>query len=80
MYTARVPPLPLDATDAGSAPLAAAEVVRRPDPGLARGVWETKPALFYALGGAVVLVTAIWGIHRLGWLRRLRVRLARVAR
>ena len=77
MYTARVLPPPLDATDAGGLP---AEMVLRPDPGLARGVWETKPALFYAVGCAVVVVTAIWGLQRLGWLRRLRLRLARVGR
>jgi hypothetical protein len=63
VYTARVP-------------TSATEVVRRPEPGLARGVWEMRPAAFYVVGALVVIAAALWGAARLGLLRRRKTRRA----
>jgi len=58
-----------DASQATSASPTEATAIR-PDPGLARGVWETKPVVFYGLGVAVVLVGLVYAASRLGLLRR----------
>jgi hypothetical protein len=57
VYTARVPP-------------SATEVVRRPEPGLARGVWEMRPSAFYVAAVLIVIAAALYGAARMGWLRR----------
>ncbi len=69
MYTPAVPG-PSASTSAGPAAAAPTEVVTRPDPGLARGVWESKPALFYGAGALVVLGAAIYAMARAGLFRR----------
>ena len=47
------------------------EQVFRPEPGtLARGRWEASPWAFYVMGGAVVLLAALYGAFRLGLFRR----------
>jgi len=60
---------------------AAPEVVRRPDPGIGRGIWEGPPWLFWAVAAAAVVVAALYGAHRLGWVKldRLRRRRAEAA-
>ncbi len=51
-----------------------AETVRRPDPGLARGVWEAPPSFFYILGGIVVAVAVVYALWRKGIVRFRRAR------
>jgi len=46
------------------------ETVSRPDPGLARGVWETKPAIFYGAGAIVLVGALLYAASRAGLLRR----------
>jgi hypothetical protein len=46
------------------------EIVHRPDPGLARGVWETTPTFFYLALGVVIAVAAAYLAYRLGAFRR----------
>lgn len=48
----------------------ATEIVHRPDPGLARGVWEAQPWVFYVLAGAMLLGGGLYAAGRLGLLRR----------
>lgn len=48
----------------------APEAVTRPDPGLARGVWETSPTALYVAGAAVVVLAALYLAFRLRLLRR----------
>ena len=61
---------------APSAPVASApapvatEIVRRPDPGLGRGVWEAPPLLFWIVGAAAVVVAVAYALGRLGVLKR----------
>ncbi len=52
-------------------PPAATEIVRRPDPGLARGAVEGPPWLFYAVVLVAVVVSGLALLHRLGRLPRL---------
>ncbi len=48
----------------------ATEVVRRPDPGLARGVWEAPPWAFWAALVLVVAAATLYALNRAGVLRR----------
>ena len=59
------------APSAAPAP-APTEVVRRPEPGIARGVWEAPAWSFWAIAAAAVVATAVYGAWRKGWLRRRR--------
>jgi len=52
----------------------ATQTVRRPDPGLARGLWEAPPSFFYILGGFVVVVAVIYALWRKGIVRFRRTR------
>ena len=52
----------------------ATETVRRPDPGLARGVWEAPPSFFYILGGIVVAAAVVYALWRKGIVRFRRAR------
>jgi hypothetical protein len=45
-------------------------LVHRPDPGLARGVWEAPPWAFYAAGALVVVLALALLAARLGLFRR----------
>jgi len=47
----------------------ATETVRRPAPGLARGLWEASPAFFYTAGGFIVVVAVIYALWRKGIVR-----------
>jgi hypothetical protein len=47
----------------------APEEVTRPDPGLARGVWEASPNALYLAAAAVLVVAAFYLAVRLGLLR-----------
>ncbi len=46
-----------------------AENVTRPDPGLARGMWEGPRWLFFALAAIAVVVTVVYFLRRAGLLR-----------
>lgn len=48
----------------------APEEVTRPDPGLARGVWEASPTALYLAAGGILLIAALYLALRLGLLRR----------
>jgi hypothetical protein len=48
------------AAPAGNAPSPPAETVVRPEPGLARGLWEAPAWLFFALALAAVVAAAAW--------------------
>ena len=48
----------------------AAETVTRPEPGLARGVWEAPSWTFWAALSAVVVVSTLYALFRAGVLRR----------
>ena len=50
-------------------PSAPGEIVHRPDPGLARGVWEAPPSMFYAAGALAVVVGVVYVLHRRGLVR-----------
>ncbi|WP_394820576.1 hypothetical protein [Pendulispora albinea] len=50
------------------------ETVRRPEPGLARGVWEAPPMFFYVGGGIVVAVSVLYALWRRGIVRFRRTR------
>ena len=50
------------------------EIVTRPDPGLARGVWETSPWALYVAAFAVVAFAALYLAVRLRLIRRHRTR------
>ena len=50
------------------------ETVRRPDPGLARGLWEAPPSFFYILGGIVVATAVLYALWRKGIVRFRRAR------
>jgi len=50
------------------------ETVRRPDAGLARGIWEAPPVFFYALGGFIVVVAIVYALWRRGIVRFRRTR------
>jgi hypothetical protein len=41
------------------------ETVQRPDPGLARGLWEAPPWLFYAILAAAVVGGLTWALAEL---------------
>jgi len=57
-----------------SQPGAPTEIVRRPDPGLARGVWEGPTWLFPLVAAVAVLAAVGLALHRAGLLRRFRRR------
>jgi hypothetical protein len=74
VYTARVPGSASSVADAAAPVPSAArpstgELVQRPDPGLARGVWEAQPSTLYVLGSLLVVAIALYGAARLGLLR-----------
>ncbi len=46
------------------------EVVHRPDPGLARGVWEASPAALYAALAFVLASAVLYVAHRRGLLAK----------
>ncbi len=48
---------------------APSEVVTRPDPGLARGVWEAPAWAFWAALALVLLAAVFYLLRRLGLLR-----------
>jgi hypothetical protein len=50
------------------------EVVHRPDAGLARGLVEAPPWMFYILTGVIVVAAGLYAAARLGWLQRVRKR------
>ncbi len=50
----------------------ATETVRRPDPGIGRGVWEAPPLLFWIVSVAAVLVAVGYAAARMGLLKRRR--------
>ncbi len=55
------------------------ETVQRPPPGLARGVWEARPWLFYAIAAAVVVAAIAYALRRTGAVTAWRLRAARRA-
>ena len=83
MYTAPVRIQAPSAATASTPPVAASapapaptaqETVVRPPPGLARGVWEARPWLFYVIAAAVVVAALGYALRRAGaadaWRRR----------
>jgi hypothetical protein len=48
------------------------EIVHRPDPGLARGLWEAQPSGLYVALGVILLAALVYLAVRLGVRRRLR--------
>ena len=60
------------AATASARPLAAAETstTRRPEPGLARGVWEAPRWAFFVAMVAIVVLAALYAARRAGLLRR----------
>jgi hypothetical protein len=48
------------------------EIVKRPDPGIARGVWEAPEWAFFVVLAALILVAGVYGAVRAGWIRRVR--------
>lgn len=46
------------------------ETVTRPDPGLARGVWEAPPWAFWTALGLILLAATAYALVRAGVLRR----------
>jgi hypothetical protein len=58
------------ASGAPTATLSAAEATRRPEPGLARGVWEAPRWAFFVAIAAVVVLAALYAARRAGLLRR----------
>lgn len=57
------------APSASAGPSAPAELVTRPDPGLARGVWEAPPWAFWTALGVVVVAATLYALSRAGVLR-----------
>ena len=51
-----------------ASPPAAPEIVRRPDRGVGRGIWEAPGWTFWVIAAACVVAVGIYGAHRLGWL------------
>ena len=73
----------LAASSASHAPLpppAPSELVERPPPGLARGVWEAPPAFFYLAGAGACLAAVAYVLARRGFFARVRARLSRSIR
>ncbi len=48
----------------------APEVTQRPDPGLARGLWEASPSALYLALGTVLVAGVLYLALRLGLFRR----------
>lgn len=46
------------------------EIVTRPEPGIARGVWEAPAWAFWGALGLLVVVTTLYALQRAGLLRR----------
>lgn len=46
------------------------EIVTRPDPGIARGVWEAPVWAFWVALGLLVVVSTLYALARAGILRR----------
>jgi len=51
-----------------------AEIVRRPDPGIARGIWEAPSWALWLVMAAAIAFAALYAAARAGVLRRLRRR------
>ncbi len=47
----------------------ATEIVKRPDPGIARGKWEAPQWIFWAALAVIVIGGAVYLLRRLGMLR-----------
>ena len=45
------------------------EIVRRPEPGIGRGLWEAPPAFFYVAGSIAVIVGVLYALWRKGLVR-----------
>ncbi len=58
------------AAPTASAPHAAETSTRRPEPGLARGVWEAPRWAFFVAIAAIVVLAALYAARRAGLLRR----------
>jgi hypothetical protein len=76
-YFASVPQPGSASASAAPAPTAppapvATETVRRPDPGIGRGVWEAPPLLFWIVGGAALVLAVGYAAARMGLLKRRR--------
>jgi hypothetical protein len=52
--------------------VAAPDVIHRPDPGLARGLWEASPSTFYLALAIIVVLAAAYLALRLGAFKRFR--------
>jgi hypothetical protein len=46
------------------------EVIHRPAPGVARGLWEAPPYAFYVALAAVIFFAVPYAAYRLGLLKR----------
>lgn len=46
------------------------EVVERPPPGLARGLWEIQPPVLYGAGALVLIAGGLYFAFRVGILKR----------
>jgi len=46
------------------APPSSSEVIHRPDPGLARGLWETTPVTLYVALAATVALATLYAVVR----------------
>ncbi len=56
--------------DAASTTATTEAPVRRPEPGLARGVWEAPRWAFFVAIAAIVVLAAAYAARRAGLLRR----------
>ncbi|MGH7283109.1 MAG: hypothetical protein ACRELY_16410 [Polyangiaceae bacterium] len=59
---------------------APSELVERPPPGLARGVWEAPPSFFYLAAAGACLGAIAYVLARRGFFARLRARISRAIR
>ena len=54
------------ASDAAPALAGTAVGTQRPEPGLARGVWEAPRWTFFAALAVIVVIAALYAVHRAG--------------